>query len=404
MRKKSAGLVSLVLAAGLGTTLGVPAVSAAPAQTPTRSPGVAADTPAGERRAANPAEEKQPRTARAGHHRPAQRHQAKVEKRGASTVVKVGRPATARPVNGKGVRAAAPKSQDQYVELSREKTDKIFVDPGRVRRQAGPEVPRPGHRQATPGPTTFNGPLNNEIPAPDRSADNSTVWQPNYDRQHYQDLYFGQGGAAGSGGDTESVKQYFERQSSGRYSVDGYVSDWVKVTYNEARYGRSNGYPCARQRLPNTWDLVQDGVNQWVADQKAAGRTTADIKPSSSPSTSGTATTPTMTATSTSPTATSTTSRSCTPAATRPTATRSRARTPSGRTAGTRLPAAPARRPDNRDGGTQIGDTGMWVGDYTIQPENGGMSVFAHEYTHDLGLPGPLRHLAAARTASTSGR
>ncbi len=29
----------------------------------------------------------------------------------------------------------------------------------------------------------------------------------------------------------------------------------------------------------------------------------------------------------------------------------------------------------------------MWVGDYTIQPENGGMSVFAHEYTHDLGLP-----------------
>jgi immune inhibitor A len=27
------------------------------------------------------------------------------------------------------------------------------------------------------------------------------------------------------------------------------------------------------------------------------------------------------------------------------------------------------------------------VGDYTMQPENGGMSVFAHEYTHDLGLP-----------------
>ena len=29
----------------------------------------------------------------------------------------------------------------------------------------------------------------------------------------------------------------------------------------------------------------------------------------------------------------------------------------------------------------------MWVGDYTIQPENGGLSVFAHEYAHDLGLP-----------------
>ena len=51
--------------------------------------------------------------------------------------------------------------------------------------------------------------------------DNSTVWQANYDRAHFQDLYFGQGDEAGSGGKVESVKQYFERQSSGRYSVDG---------------------------------------------------------------------------------------------------------------------------------------------------------------------------------------
>jgi immune inhibitor A len=31
--------------------------------------------------------------------------------------------------------------------------------------------------------------------------------------------------------------------------------------------------------------------------------------------------------------------------------------------------------------------TGVWVGDYTIQPENGGLGVFAHEFGHDLGLP-----------------
>lgn len=29
-----------------------------------------------------------------------------------------------------------------------------------------------------PGPARFDGPLHNEIPAPDRSVDNSTVWQP----------------------------------------------------------------------------------------------------------------------------------------------------------------------------------------------------------------------------------
>ena len=43
--------------------------------------------------------------------------------------------------------------------------------------------------------------------------------------------------------------------------------------------------------------------------------------------------------------------------------------------------------PQNKLGGTQIGTTGIWIGDYTIQPENGGRSVFYHEYGHDLGLP-----------------
>jgi immune inhibitor A len=43
--------------------------------------------------------------------------------------------------------------------------------------------------------------------------------------------------------------------------------------------------------------------------------------------------------------------------------------------------------PQNPIGGWQIGDSGIWIGDYTIQPENGGRSVFYHEYAHDLGLP-----------------
>ena len=116
----------------------------------------------------------------------------------------------------------------------------------------------------------------------------------------------------------------------------------------------------------------------------------AESSPTCRRSTSGTATTTTATATSTSRTATSTTSRSCTPAATRPTAIRGRARTPSGRTAGTRSRRSeqdPTGPTPTSSAAPEIGDTGIWIGDYTIQPENGGRSVFFHEYGHDLGLP-----------------
>jgi immune inhibitor A len=48
------------------------------------------------------------------------------------------------------------------------------------------------------------------------------------------------------------------------------------------------------------------------------------------------------------------------------------------------LPVGPSF---NMSGGIQIGNSDYWVLDYTIQPENGGVGVFAHEFGHDLGLP-----------------
>jgi immune inhibitor A len=38
-------------------------------------------------------------------------------------------------------------------------------------------------------------------------------------------------------------------------------------------------------------------------------------------------------------------------------------------------------------GGLKIGNSNYWVGKYTVQPENGGIGVFTHEFGHDLGLP-----------------
>ena len=116
-------------------------------------------------------------------------------------------------------------------------------DPGRVRQRAAPGLPGPGHRPGHPGPGAVRRPADNEIPEPDRAVDNSTVWQADYNRPALPRT------CTSARARVESLKNYYETQSSGRYSVDGTVTDWVKVQYNEARYGRSNGFPCGEQRL-----------------------------------------------------------------------------------------------------------------------------------------------------------
>ncbi|MFF9326615.1 immune inhibitor A domain-containing protein [Streptomyces sp. NPDC014776] len=268
----------------------------------------------------------------------------------------------------KVVQLKSKKGDSKYVELGREKTDKIFTILVEFGDQADPKF------GGTPGP------LHNTIPQPDRTKDNSTAWQADYDRRHFQDLYFG------TGKNVESVKKYYEKQSSGRYSVDGEVSDWVKVPYNEARYGNN---ACGSTNCPSVWNVVSDGLNAWVAQQKAAGRTDAQIKAdvaqfdqwdrydydgdgnfnepdgyidhfqivhagedeSAGGGAEGT------------------------------NAIWAHRWYAFGTDAGATGPA------NNRLGGAQIGNTGIWVGDYTIQPENGGLGVYAHEYGHDLGLP-----------------
>ncbi|MBB5123369.1 immune inhibitor A domain-containing protein [Streptomyces griseoloalbus] len=268
----------------------------------------------------------------------------------------------------KVVQLKSKKGDSKYVELGREKTDKIFT----ILVEFGDQID--SRYGGTPGP------LHNQIAEPDREKDNSTAWQEDYDQQHFEDLYFGSGKGA------DSVKTYYEKQSSGRYSVEGEVSDWVKVPYNEARYGNN---ACGATNCPSVWNVVSDGLNAWVSQQKAAGRTDAQIKADAArfdewdrydfdgdgdfnepdgyidhfqivhagedESAGG--------------------------GAQGEDAIWAHRWYAFGTDAGATGPE------QNKLGGTQIGSTGIWVGDYTVQPENGGLGVFAHEYGHDLGLP-----------------
>jgi immune inhibitor A len=378
VRKLMVGLLTVSLASGVGVSLSAPAFAAPPADPPaaaarSTSPATTDDLP-------NPFEDKR-RELREQAVSNVVSGRTTTEKRGVSTVAKVGE-TTGAGLTGNTTKSAKA-TKDQYVELQRETTDRIFVILADFGNERHPDYPDRDTDPDTPGPSTFDGPQNNQIPAPNRAVDNSTVWRADNSADYYRQLYFG------TGANVESVKTYYESQSSGRYSVDGEVTDWVKVKYNEARYGRSDGYPCASNVCNNTWQLVKDAANQWVADQKARGRTDAQI------------------------------------AADMKSFDQwdrydydgdGNFNEPDGyidhfqivHAGGDQADGDPYQGEDaiwshrwyafgtdagrtgpseNLLGGTEIGDTGMWIGDYTIQPENGGLSVFVHEYGHDLGLP-----------------
>ena len=223
----------------------------------------------------------------------------------------------------------------------------------------------------------------NNMPHPDRTVNNTTIWVPDFSRDYFMDLLFNDAPGA------NSMRNFYIEQSSGRYTVHGDVTDWVRV-------------PGTRPTTTTTqmgdrlvWEFIQDTVNGWYDEQIAAGKTPAEINAYLSQfDKSGTATTTTATATSTSRTATSTRSSRCTPARARRPAAGRWARRPSGATAGTRTTRCMGiDGPSfNKFGGVQIGNSDYWVGKYTIQPENGGVGVFVHEFGHDLGPAGPLRH------------
>lgn len=321
----------------------------------------------------------------------------KVERINGSDVVRVGTkqaPFTRQELTRlRAGKAVQPRKIDSYVQLSRESTDRVFVVLAEFGTERAPGYPDKDIDPTTPGPTTFEGPLHNAIPEPNRSVDNSTPWRADFSSDYYRQLYFGEGAGV------ESLKTYYEKQSSGRYSVEGKVTDWVKVRYNEAAYGRSNdpndGKPgddpavCGDTVCNNTFNLLTDAMTQWVADQKAKGRTAAQIKAdvasfdqqdrydfdgdgdfkepdgyvdrfqmlhaggdqSDGDPYQG------------------------------EDAIWSHRWYAFGSQAGSTGPAA------NKAGGTEIAGTGVWIGDYTIQAENSGLSTVAHEYGHDLGLP-----------------
>ncbi len=271
-------------------------------------------------------------------------------------------------LHGKAPEKVHQVAKGQYVELAREGEDKIWSVLAEFGNQINPVT------GGTPGP------LHNQIPAPDRSVDNTSIWSPNFTKAYYENMLFS--GAPGA----VSMRNFYLEQSSNRYTVNGEVTDWVQVPFNEARYGTDL---CGSIVCSTVWRFVNDSTDAWYNSQVGAGKSQADINAYLSQydvwdrydyDNDGNFNEPdgyidhfqSIHA-------------------------------GSGEETGGGAQGADAiwshrwyayysaNGPDGVGphglGGVRVGNSNYWIGDYTVEPEDGGVGVFSHEFGHDLGLP-----------------
>ncbi len=256
-------------------------------------------------------------------------------------------------LNGKATGKTHEVAKGQYVELAREGEGAIWTVLGE-----------------------FSDLLHNAIVEPDRSVDNTTLWVPNFDRDHFMEMLFNDAPGA------NSMRNFYIEQSSGRYTVYGDVTDWVQVPGAAAGYDDDLGGPAV-------WQFLQDEINGWYDQQKAAGKSDAEINDYLSQFDQWDRYDYNGNGNFDEPDGYIDTFQAI--------------HAGEGNEAGGGVLGDAAIwshswyaysslqgsvGPDfNKLGGVRVGNSDYWVGKYTIQPENGGVGVFAHEFGHDLGLP-----------------
>ena len=286
---------------------------------------------------------------------------ATTETRGGERVIKL---AGNKAKDAKGTKAA----KDRYVRYPIERKESVF------------SILTDFGTQTMPTQAGTPGPAHNQIAEPDRNwdgsatDDNSTNWIADFTPAHYKELMFN---------GPNSFKTYYQKLSNGRFQASGDVSDWVTVPYNEARYGSNNvaesdGY----------WNYIKDTASSWYDAQKAAGKSDAEIAAylkqfdkvdrydydgdgnfnepdgyidhfqaihaGEGEEAGG--------------------------GAQGEDAIWSHRWYAFSTDQGKTGPAG------NLLGGVPLGNSGIWIGDYTTEPENAGLGVLAHEFGHDLGL------------------
>ena len=260
-------------------------------------------------------------------------------------------------LNGKAYGKTHEVARGQYVELAREGEGTIWTVLGE-----------------------FADLLHNTMPEPDRAVNNTDIWVPDFSRDYFMDLLFNDAPGA------NSMRNFYIEQSSNRYTVHGDVTDWVAVSGPAASYDDDFNSPLGGNQV---WYFLDESIDVWYNAQIAAGKTPAEINAYLAGfdvwdrydyNGNGNFDEPDGYIDTAQFVHAGIGNESCSPACD-DWAIWSHSWYAFSGNIGKTGPAF------NKYGGVQIGNSNYWVGKYTIQPENGGVGVFTHEFGHDLGLP-----------------
>jgi len=257
-------------------------------------------------------------------------------------------------INGKAFGLTHEVARGQYVELARQGEDPVWTVLGE-----------------------FGDFSHNTISEPDRSVDNTTLWEPDFSRDYYLDLLFNEGEGV------NSMRQWYIENSSNRYAVYGDATDWALAPNDACTYDDDLGGPAV-------WQFLIDTTRSWYDAQITDGKTPAqidayltqfDIWDRYDWDGDGNFNEPdgyidhmNFVHAGEGNEAGGGTLGDC-------------AIWSHSWFAYSNLVGIAGPSPEFLVGGVQIGDSSFWLNKYIINPENGGVGVFAHEYAHDLGLP-----------------
>ena len=253
-----------------------------------------------------------------------------------------------------------------------------------------------GDRSCVTGGTQ-SGPLHNQIPDPADAPfpDNNTFWVPDFSSDHFDRMLYtsegitervrpdltGPDGQPGVDISGYTMRNHYLEMSKGAYSVDGEATPWVEVPHSEAWYGADrctpdeNGDPVAGppQRMVGHPDnpagpgqLAIDAANALMEQNPSFPLGDYDVEDQFDRDGDGDVF------------------------------------EPDGYV--DHIVLVHAGEDKSGGGGAQgvysiwahsstvvnaqpVGDTGVRLANYIVQPEDSGVGVFSHEYGHDLGLP-----------------